>query len=90
MSRRMNQLISLMRDDVLYENEDVLEALRRLPKHLLDERNFRIVRAMQIDSQKRILPEEQWTRYEDDVMYLQPYIKEVQKEREEREKWEAS
>lgn len=54
-----------MRDDALYENKDVKEALRRLPQHIRDERNFRIVRAMQLDAQKRILPKEQWTKFED-------------------------
>lgn len=54
-----------MRDDCLYENEDVKEALRRLPQHTVDERNFRIIRAMQLDAQRRILPKEQWTKYEE-------------------------
>lgn len=54
-----------MRDDILHENEDVQEALRRLPKHLVDERNFRIIRAMQLDAQKKILPAEQWTKFEE-------------------------
>lgn len=55
-----------MRDDILdEENPDVKEALRRLPKHLVDERNFRICRAMQIDTNRRVLPEEQWTKYEE-------------------------
>ncbi|XP_020295928.1 cytochrome b-c1 complex subunit 7-like [Pseudomyrmex gracilis] len=80
----------LWRDDVLYENKDVKEALKRLPQHIKDERNFRIIRAMQLDCQRKVLPKEQWTQLEDDVLYLQPYIEEVIKEREEKEKWEAS
>ncbi|XP_029161281.1 cytochrome b-c1 complex subunit 7-like [Nylanderia fulva] len=80
----------LWRDDCLHENADVIEALRRLPQQIKDERNFRIIRAMQLDANKRILPKEQWTKYEEDVLYLQPYIAEVQKEREEREKWDSS
>lgn len=59
-----------MRDDIIYENEDVTEALRRLPKRLVDERNFRIVRAMQMDAAKKILPEEQWTKYEEVSGYV--------------------
>ncbi|EFN85398.1 Cytochrome b-c1 complex subunit 7 [Harpegnathos saltator] len=92
MSKKMNLLMSLMRDDVLNEtlDADIREALRRLPKCLVDERNFRIIRAMQLDAQKKILPEEQWTKYEEDVMYLQPYIKQVKKERKERELWDES
>ncbi|XP_029679257.1 cytochrome b-c1 complex subunit 7-like [Formica exsecta] len=80
----------LWRDDCLYESEDVKEALRRLPQHIADERNFRIVRALQLDANKRLLPKEQWTKFEEDVLYLHPYIEEVRKEREEREKWDSS
>jgi ubiquinol-cytochrome c reductase subunit 7 len=54
-----------MRDDVLYETPDVKEALRRLPSEVVDERNFRIIRALQLSGQKRILPKEQWTKYEE-------------------------
>lgn len=54
-----------MRDDCLHESPDVVEALRRLPQHLVDARNFRIIRALQLDMQKRVLPKEEWTKYED-------------------------
>lgn len=78
----------LHRDDCLYENEDVKEAVRRLPRKLYDERNYRIMRALHLSMTKTILPKEQWTKYEEDVKYLEPYLKEVVKEREEREDWE--
>ncbi|KAL6449351.1 hypothetical protein ACFW04_000749 [Cataglyphis niger] len=84
-----NQL-GLWRDDCLYESEDVKEALKRLPQHIQDERNFRIVRALQLDANKRLLPKEQWTKFEEDVLYLQPYIEEVRKERVEKEIWDSS
>ncbi|KAH8386455.1 hypothetical protein KR093_000628 [Drosophila rubida] len=77
----------LHRDDCLYENEDVTEAVRRLPRKLYDERNYRIMRALHLSMTKTILPKEQWTKYEDDVKYLEPYLKEVVAEREEREDW---
>lgn len=77
----------LMRDDILYEDEDVKEALRRLPQDKLDERNYRILRAVQLSVQKDILPKNQWTKLEEDVMYLQPLLAEVKKERKEREEW---
>ncbi|XP_024889721.1 cytochrome b-c1 complex subunit 7-like [Temnothorax curvispinosus] len=86
---RFNQY-GLWRDDLLIEDADVTEALRRLPQELKDQRNFRIVRAIQLDANKRILPEEEWTKYEEDVHYLKPYVDEVVKERKEREAWEAS
>lgn len=77
-----------MHDDVLYETPDVEEALRRLPANLIDERNFRITRALQCSGQKKILPKEEWTKYEEDVRYLQPYLNEVIKERLEKEAWD--
>ncbi|XP_043065017.1 cytochrome b-c1 complex subunit 7 [Drosophila ficusphila] len=77
----------LHRDDCLYENEDVAEAVRRLPKKLYDERNYRILRALHLSMTKTILPKEQWTQYEEDIKYLEPYLNEVVKEREEREEW---
>ncbi|CAG9581632.1 unnamed protein product [Danaus chrysippus] len=78
----------LLRDDCLYENEDVQEALRRLPDHVVDERNFRLVRATQLSLQKIVLPKEEWTKYEEDKLYLTPIVEQVIKERKEREKWE--
>ncbi|CAH0727486.1 unnamed protein product, partial [Brenthis ino] len=78
----------LQRDDCLYEDEDVKEALRRLPAHVIDERNFRMVRAMQLSIQKIILPKEEWTKYEEDKLYLTPIVEQVKKERQEREQWE--
>ena len=79
--------LGLMRDDLLHEDEDVKEALRRLPEKKVDERNYRILRAVQLDIQKEILPKEQWTKFEEDEMYLQPYLEEVQREKRERQEW---
>ena len=77
----------LHHDDCLYENEDVKEAIRRLPAHLYDERNYRMIRALHLSMTKTILPKDQWTKYEEDYRYLEPYLKEVQKEREEKVEW---
>ncbi|KAL6265168.1 cytochrome b-c1 complex subunit 7-like [Pogonomyrmex barbatus] len=82
--------LGLWHDDLLHENDDVVEALRRLPQEIKDQRAFRIIRAMQLDACKRILPQEQWTKMEEDIRYLRPYVDEVIKERKERENWEAS
>ncbi|XP_071858450.1 cytochrome b-c1 complex subunit 7 [Bombus fervidus] len=79
----------LYKDDLLWEDEDVLEALRRLPPHLVEERNFRIIRATQLDVEHKILPKEQWTKWEEDVEYLTPYVEEVRREQAERAKWDA-
>ncbi|XP_076247654.1 cytochrome b-c1 complex subunit 7 [Calliopsis andreniformis] len=83
-----NQL-GLMRDDCLRETPELEEALRRLPAHIRDERNFRLVRAMQLDAERKILPKEQWTKWDEDVLYLQPYLQEVLREKAEKEQWEA-
>ena len=61
----MYYVTGLMRDDVLYETPDVKEALRRLPREVVDERTFRIIRALQLSGQKKILPKDQWTKYEE-------------------------
>lgn len=76
-----------MHNDCLYETPDVKEAIRRLPQKTFDDRQFRIYRALHLSMSHRILPKEQWTKYEEDVKYLEPYLEEVQREREEREDW---
>lgn len=50
--------------DILYDSPEVEEALRRLPQAKVDERNFRIVRAMQCSLNKVYLPKDQWMTYE--------------------------
>lgn len=66
------------------------EALKRLPTKLVDERNYRIYRALHFSMKHRILPKEEWTKFEEDVRYLEPYLEEVRREREEREEWERN
>lgn len=80
----------LHRDDLLYEDSDVKEALRRLPQKYVDERNFRILRAVQLSITKDVLPKNQWTKLEDDKLYLTPLVNQVIKEREEREDWDKN
>ncbi|XP_040909004.1 cytochrome b-c1 complex subunit 7 [Toxotes jaculatrix] len=79
--------LGLVRDDTLYEDSDVKEALRRLPETVYNERMFRIKRALDLSMKQQILPKEQWTKYEEDVRYLSPYLNEVIRERKEREEW---
>jgi len=81
-----NQL-GLLQNDTLLETPDVKEAIRRLPKHLQDERQWRITRALYLSMRKEILPKEEWTKWEDDVKYLKPYLDEVRKEIREQEEW---
>lgn len=47
-----------------------------------------MVRAIQLSLQKTILPKEEWTKYEEDKLYLSPIVDQVKKERQERENWE--
>jgi ubiquinol-cytochrome c reductase subunit 7 len=81
-----NQL-GLRHDDTLMETPEVKEALRRLPKKLQDERQFRITRALNLSMKKDILPKDEWTKYEEDNSYLQPYLDVVNKEFRERQEW---
>lgn len=81
----------LLYEDLLDEwQDDVKEAVRRLPPKDYHERTFRIVRAMQYSLMHRILPKEQWTKFEDDVPYLTPYLDEINKEKKEKEEWEKT
>lgn len=73
--------------DVLYESPEVTEAIRRLPEYLKDERNYRTVRALQLSMMKNILPKEEWTSYDTDDYYLDPYLDEVMREKQERLEW---
>merc|ERR1712212_180793 len=79
--------IGLYRDDTIYEDSDVKEALRRLPENLYNERMFRVKRAMDLSMKQAILPKDQWIKYEEDVHYLTPYLDEVIRERKEVEEW---
>lgn len=81
-------LAGLLHNDCLYETPDVKEALKRLPPKILDERAYRQIRAMNLSATHRILPKEQWTKWDEDVRYLEPYLEEVERERLEREDWE--
>uniref|UniRef100_A0A096M1N6 Cytochrome b-c1 complex subunit 7 n=1 Tax=Poecilia formosa TaxID=48698 RepID=A0A096M1N6_POEFO len=79
--------LGLMRDDTIYEDSDVKEALRRLPENVYNDRTFRMKRAFDLSMKQQILPKDQWTKYEEDVNYLTPYLEEVIRERKEREEW---
>ena len=56
--------LGLMFDDIRHETPELKEALRRLPPHVVDERTFRIDRALQLSSQKQVLPKEEWMTFE--------------------------
>ncbi|XP_015242443.1 PREDICTED: cytochrome b-c1 complex subunit 7 [Cyprinodon variegatus] len=79
--------LGLMRDDTIYEDSDVKEALKRLPENVYNDRTFRIKRALDLSMKQQLLPKDQWTKFEEDVNYLTPYLEEVIRERKEREEW---
>ena len=53
-----------MNEDTLHETPEVKEALRRLPKNLAEERQYRITRAFYLSMRHEVLPKEEWTSYE--------------------------
>ncbi|KAM9737469.1 cytochrome b-c1 complex subunit 7 [Menidia menidia] len=79
--------LGLMRDDTIYEDSDVKEALRRLPEGIYNDRMFRIKRALDLSMKQQVLPKDLWTKYEEDIHYLSPYLDEVIRERKEKEEW---
>lgn len=49
---------------MLRESDEVTEALRRIPEHIRDERNYRISRALLINASHSILPKEEWMTFD--------------------------
>ncbi|XP_047565771.1 cytochrome b-c1 complex subunit 7-like [Lutra lutra] len=78
--------LRLMREDTVREDDDVKD-VRRLPENLYNDRMFRIKKALELTMRHQILPKEQWTKYEEDKFYLEPYLKVVIRKRKEREEW---
>merc|ERR1712173_49507 len=91
---QMNQL-GMKKDDYKLipdgpEGEFIEKALRRLPPEERDQRTWRRVRAHYLQCQKKVLPREEWVKFEDDLpenSYLQPYLDELKAEEEEKKKW---
>lgn len=81
----------LMLNDV-YDDDtpEVAEAVRRLPGNVYDARRKRIDIAFHLSATKSILPKDQWTKYEDDVKYLEPYLDEVKREFSEKKSYERN
>lgn len=68
----MISVAGLMRDDTIYEDSDVKEALRRLPENVVNDRTFRIKRALDLSMKQQILPKDQWTKFEEaSIPYFQ-------------------
>ncbi|KAB0351037.1 hypothetical protein FD754_015894 [Muntiacus muntjak] len=76
-----------LEDATICENDNVKETIRRLPENLYNDRVFCIERALDLSMRQQILPKKQWTKYEEDKFYLEPYLKAVIRGRKEREEW---
>jgi ubiquinol-cytochrome c reductase subunit 7 len=59
------------------DNPVTTEALRRLPKEVYQERQFRLAKAISVSANKAVLPEAEWIKPEEDVSYLKPFIQQV-------------
>lgn len=77
-----------MLNDCYESTPEVEEAIKRLPAAVFDERNKRITLAVHASLNKTYLPKEQWTKYEEDVKYLEPYLEEVKREWAEKEAYQ--
>ncbi|PWY63438.1 14 kDa subunit of cytochrome bd ubiquinol oxidase [Aspergillus eucalypticola CBS 122712] len=82
--------LGLKADDLIPEETDVVQkALKRLPPKEAYDRIFRIRRAFQCSVSHTLLPAAEQTKPEEDVEYLSPIIREIEKEKQEREDLDA-
>ncbi|KAL9037092.1 MAG: hypothetical protein Q9214_005848 [Letrouitia sp. 1 TL-2023] len=82
--------LGLKADDLISEeNEIVLQALKRLPPKEAYDRVFRLRRAIQCSVTHQLLPKDQWTKPEEDRLYLMPVIRQIEAEIKEREDLES-
>ncbi|EEA27966.1 ubiquinol-cytochrome c reductase complex 14 kDa protein [Talaromyces pinophilus] len=78
--------LGLRADDLIpEESELVQQAIKRLPPKEAYDRVFRLRRAFQCSISHTLLPAEEQTKPAEDVEYLSPIIRELQKEAQERE-----
>ncbi|EYE97878.1 ubiquinol--cytochrome-c reductase subunit 7 [Aspergillus ruber CBS 135680] len=78
--------LGLRFDDIIPEENDVVQAaIKRLSAKESYDRVFRIRRAFQCSISHTLLPPEEQTKPSEDVEYLSPIIREIEKERKERE-----
>jgi len=81
--------LGMMRHDAVRKNDPIVkEAVKRLPKDLAAERQFRISRALHLSYRNAVLPRTEWMTIEKDVPYLDPYIQQVKREKEAKQKFE--
>ncbi|KAL2833358.1 ubiquinol-cytochrome c reductase complex 14 kDa protein [Aspergillus cavernicola] len=77
--------LGLRIDDLVpEESETVQTAIKRLPPKVAYDRIFRIRRAFQCSISHTLLPPAEQTKPHEDVEYLSPIIREIEKENKER------
>ncbi|KAE8136903.1 cytochrome b-c1 complex subunit 7 [Aspergillus pseudotamarii] len=77
--------LGLKADDLIPEESEVVQtAIKRLPPKEAYDRVFRIRRAFQCSVSHTLLPANEQTKAADDVEYLSPIIREIEKEQKER------
>ncbi|KAL4921197.1 cytochrome b-c1 complex subunit 7 [Aspergillus aurantiobrunneus] len=77
--------LGLRIDDLIPEETDTVQtALKRLPPKEAYDRIFRIRRAFQCSVSHTLLPPQEHTKPSEDVEYLSPIIREIEKEEKER------
>ncbi|KAJ9196976.1 hypothetical protein DTO166G4_2573 [Paecilomyces variotii] len=82
--------LGLRFDDLIpEESESVQTAIKRLPPKEAYDRVFRLRRAFQLSLSHQLLPAAEQTKPEEDVEYLSPIIREVEKEQAEREELDS-
>lgn len=59
---------------------ELKEAVRRLPPSILDQRQERIYIASELNYRQEWLPYDKWTKYDEDVRYLTPFLNDVHRE----------
>ncbi|KAE9406437.1 14 kDa subunit of cytochrome bd ubiquinol oxidase [Gymnopus androsaceus JB14] len=78
-------------DDLLIEEyEDVQRAIKRLTPRQQYDRAYRFKRASHASVLHAPLAKEQWITPEQDVRYLAPHVREVEKEDAERAMWDTA
>lgn len=79
--------VGLFIQDIFDQTPETLEAVKRLPPDVFEARNRRMQIADHLYFIREELPKEQWTKYEEDVKYLTPYLNEVRREWAEKNNW---
>lgn len=77
-------------DLIMEENQTMQKAISRLTEREQYDRSYRLRVASQLSILHKELPKEQWTKPDDDVRYITPLIKEIEKENQERIAWDTA